>query len=45
MIRLVVDIYDDGDVLCTKEQLAMLLEPMGKVKIVNVIVDGKDEKR
>lgn len=40
-----IDIYDDGDVIGTKERLAMLLEPMGKVKIINVIVDGKEEKR
>lgn len=45
MIRMIVDIYDDADVIGTKERLAMLLEPMGKVKIVSVIVDGKEEKR
>ena len=45
MIRLVIDIQDDGDMLATKESVAMLLEPIGKVRIVKVIVDGKEEKR
>ena len=45
MIRLVIDIHDDGDMLATKESVAMLLEPIGRVRIVKIIVDGKEEKR
>lgn len=45
MIRLIIDIQDDGDMLATKESVAMLLEPIGRVRIVRVIVDGKEEKR
>lgn len=45
MIRLVIDIQEDGDVFATKESVAMLLEPLGRVRVVSVIVDGKEEKR
>lgn len=46
MTRLIIDVYEDGDTLATKEAVAMLLEPLGKrVKVVKVIIDGKDEKR
>lgn len=45
MIRLTIDVYDNGDTLATKEAVAMLLEPLGNVRVIRVIVDGKDEKR
>ncbi len=45
MTRLVIDIHEDGDLLATKEAVAMRLEPLGHVRVVQVIIDGKDEKR
>lgn len=46
MTRLVIDIYDDGSgPLASKEAVAMLLEPLGRVRVVSVIIDGKEEKR
>ena len=45
MVRLVIDIHEDGDLLATKEAVAMLLEPLGRVRVVQIIVDGKEEKR
>lgn len=45
MVRIVIDIHEDGDLIATKEAVAMLLEPIGKVRVVQVIVDGKEEKR
>ena len=45
MIRLVIDIQEDGDLLATKEAVARLLEPLGRVRVVGVITDGKEEKR
>lgn len=45
MTRLVIDIHEDGDLLACKETVAMLLEPIGRVRIVQIIVDGKEEKR
>ena len=45
MVRIVIDIQEDGDLIATKEAVAMLLEPIGKVRVVQVIVDGKEEKR
>ena len=45
MVRMVVDIQQEGDLLATKEVAAMLLEPLGKVRIVSLIVDGKEVKR
>lgn len=45
MVRMVIDIHEDGDLLATKETVAMLLEPLGRVRVVSVIVDGKEEKR
>lgn len=44
MMRLVIDIYGD-DTQGTKEAVAMLLEPLGRVRVVQIIVDGKEEKR
>jgi hypothetical protein len=44
MTRLVIDIHEDLDVFVTKETAAMLLEPLGRVRIVSVIVDGKEQK-
>ena len=45
MMRLVIDIYDGADTQGTKEAVAMLLEPLGRVRVVQIIVDGKEEKR
>ena len=45
MTRLVIDIHEDGDLLATKEAAALLLEPLGRVRVVQVIIDGKEEKR
>ena len=45
MTRLVIDIHEDLDVFVTKETATMLLEPLGRVRVVSVIVDGKEEKR
>lgn len=44
MMRIVVDIYGE-DTQGTKEAVAMLLEPLGRVRVVQIIVDGKEEKR
>lgn len=45
MTRIVIDIQEDSDLLATKEAVAMLLEPLGRVRVVQVIIDGKAEKR
>ena len=45
MVRMVIDIHEDGDLLATKETVAMLLEPLGRIRVVSVIPDGKEEKR
>lgn len=45
MTRLVIDIHEDGDLLACKETVAMLLEPLGRVRVVQIIVNGKEEKR
>lgn len=45
MVRLVIDIQEDDDMLACKEAVAMLLEPLGRVRVVQVIIDGKEEKR
>nr|DAP34239.1 MAG TPA: hypothetical protein [Caudoviricetes sp.] len=45
VVRLVIDMQEDGDLLACKETVAMLLEPIGRVRIVQIIVDGKEEKR
>lgn len=46
VIRLVIDIREDSNgPQATKESVAMLLEPLGNVRVIRVIVDGKDEKR
>lgn len=44
MMRIVIDIYGE-DTQGTKEAVAMLLEPLGRVRVVSVIPDGKEEKR
>ena len=44
MVRLIIDIQDDGDMLATKETVAMLLEPIGRVRVGKIIVDGKEER-
>ena len=45
MVRMVIDIHEDGDLLACKDTVAMLLEPLGRVRVVQVIIDGKEEKR
>lgn len=45
MMRLVIDIYDGEGTQGTKEAVAMLLEPMGRVRVVQIVIDGKEEKR
>lgn len=45
VVRLVIDMQEDGDLLACKATVAMLLEPIGRVRIVQIIVDGKEEKR
>ena len=45
MMRIVIDIYDGDDTQGTKEAVAMLLEPLGRVRVVSVIIHGKEEKR
>ena len=45
MTRIVIDIHEDGDMLACKETVAMLLEPLGRVRVVSVITNGKEEKR
>ena len=45
MMRIVVDIYDGEDTQGTKEAVAMLLEPLGRVRVVSVITNGKEEKQ
>lgn len=44
MMRLVIDIYGE-DTQGTKEAVAMLLEPLGRVRVVQIVIDGKEEKR
>lgn len=44
MMRIVVDIYGE-DTQSTKEAVAMLLEPLGRVRVVQIVIDGKEEKR
>lgn len=41
MVRIVIDVEEDGDKLATKEAVAMALEHLGKVRIVS-IYDGKE---
>lgn len=45
MMRLVIDIYDGEDTQGTKEAVAMLLEPLCRVRVVQIVIDGKEEKR
>lgn len=45
MMRIVVDIYDGEDTQGTKEAVAMLLEPLGRVRVVQIVIDGKEEKQ
>ena len=40
MIRIIIDIEEDGDKLATKEAVAMALEQYGKVRVVPVS-DGR----
>lgn len=43
MIRIVIDLEEQGDKLATKEAVAMALEKFGTVRIVK-ITDGRIEK-
>ena len=40
MIRITIDIDEDGDILGIKEAIAMALERFGRVRVVS-IYDGK----
>lgn len=40
MIRIIIDIEDHGDKLATKEDVAMVLERFGKVRVV-LVTDGR----
>ena len=44
MIRLILDIEEQGDNPATKEAVAMALEQFGKVRVV-MVTDGKEPKR
>ena len=44
MMRIVIDVYGE-DTQGTKETVAMLLEPLGRVRVVQILIDGKEEKR
>lgn len=44
MIRIIIDIEEQGDKLATKEAVAMALEQFGKVRVV-MVTDGKELKR
>lgn len=45
MIRITIDIHEDFGVFATKESVAMLLEPLGAVRVVSIIQNGKEVKR
>ena len=40
-VRLVVDVYGLDDYMAAKESVAIMLEPLGNVRVVQVIADGK----
>lgn len=44
MVRIVIDIEEHGDKLATREAVAMALEHLGKVRVVQVI-DGQEETK
>ena len=45
MTRLIIDIDDQGESpFVVKECVAMALEQFGKVRVVSVIRDGKEQK-
>lgn len=41
MIRIVIDIEEHGDILATKEAVAMALEHLGSVRVVSVYGAGQ----
>ena len=43
MIRIVIDVEEHSNVLGTKEAVAMLLEPLGSVRVVQIIT-GKENR-
>jgi hypothetical protein len=43
MIRIVLDIDEDGDILAIKESIAMALESFGRVRVVS-IYDGNTHR-
>lgn len=46
MLRITVDVENGpGDMLATKETLAMLLEPMGKIRVVAIVDPEREGKR
>lgn len=44
MIRIVLDIDEDGDILALKESIAMALEQFGRVRVVS-IYDGTQRSK
>ena len=44
MIRIIIDLEEQGDTRATKEAVAMALEQFGKVRVV-MVTDGKEPKR
>lgn len=46
MVRIILDIEPRGedDLFVVKECVALALEPFGKVRVVSVIRDGKEQK-
>lgn len=43
-LRVVVDVYGVDDYMAAKESVAMMLEPLGNVRVVQVIADGKETR-
>ncbi len=44
MVRIILDIEEQGDKLATKEAVAMALEHFGTVRVV-LVSDGKERRR
>ena len=44
MVRIVIDIEEYGDKMATKEAVAMALEQIGGVRVVQII-DPREERR
>lgn len=44
MIRMVLEIDNDEDILTNKEVIAMALESVGNVRVVSITTDGRDKR-